>query len=170
MLRLKKPLERGKIKNFYLGLGSFSFVETKDNKLYGFGENTEGQLGLGDLDNRIIPTEVTPLRNLVKRVFLGRTHVFVESSVDRLFVFGKNTSGELCLSGTSISRRNVPFEIGMETLRGKLRNINLGWEYSFMETVDNELYVCGNNNKGQLGLNDNSNRFSPFSYDLSVLK
>ena len=170
-----KPLERGKIKEFSLG-SSHSFVEMTDGKLYVFGENGSGQLGLGDTLDKNVPTELTvatataarPLeRSKIKKVTLGGTHSFIETTDNRLYVFGENGSGQLGLNDTT--DRNVPTELTVITAklpnrpieRGKVKKVTLGASHSFIETHDGELYVFGENGSGQLGLGDTTNRNVP---------
>ena len=169
-----KPLERGKVKRASLG-GEHSFVEMTDGKLYVFGENGSGQLGLGDTTDKNVPTELTiasttaarPLeRGKIKRFALGGTHSFVEMTDGKLYVFGENGSGQLGLGDTT--DKNVPTELTVATAtaarpleRGKIKRFALGGTHSFVETTDGRLYVFGENGSGQLGLNDTTDKSRP---------
>jgi len=53
---LKSPSSNIAIKKIYCG-GNHNFLKTQDDKFYSFGHNVNGQLGLGDDENRESPTE-----------------------------------------------------------------------------------------------------------------
>ena len=64
--------------------------------LYSFGWNLQGQLGLGDYEDRLIPTIVQSLKNrLVVSAAAGHSHTCVVTDDGRLFTWGFNVFGRL---------------------------------------------------------------------------
>ena len=151
---------RGKVKKVTLSYFS-SFIETTDNKLFLFGENGRGQLGLGDTTNRTTPVEFTDsrIKGKVKKVTLGISSSFIETTDNKLFVFGKNSSGQLGLGNWT--DRNTPVEFTDSRIRGKVKKVTSGADYCFIETTDNKLFIFGKNSSGQLGLGDTNDRNTP---------
>ena len=148
-----------------------TFIETTDNKLFVFGYNGDGGLGLGDINNRNTPTELTDsrIRGKVKKVTSNlRGVTFIETTDNKLFVFGRNNYGQLGLGDTS--GRNTPTELTDSRIRGKIKKVTLGNYNSFIETTDNKFFVFGRNNKGQLGLGDTSDRNTPTELTDSRIK
>jgi E3 ubiquitin-protein ligase HERC4 len=63
-------------------LGKHYFNITENGKIFGFGCNTEGQLGIEDKDNRYEPTEIKSLENLeIDNIFCGLSHSIAISSL-----------------------------------------------------------------------------------------
>ena len=157
--------------------GTNSFIETTDNKLFVFGANYQGQLGLGNNLLSIYPKcksyyrngtsyeychtpiELTSISGKVKKVTLSGTNSFIETTDNKLFVFGYNDYGQLGLGDTNY--RNTPTELTDSRIRGKVKKVTLSGTNSFIETTDNKLFVFGGNGADQLGLGDRNNRNTP---------
>ena len=82
-----------------------------------------------------------------------------------VFSFGNNNSGQLGLGDsfgrlipTSIQPPNSYQEYGFE---GKAKSIACGNYHSMFIDLRNNVWTCGFNSSGQLGLDDNTDRFSP---------
>lgn len=74
------------------------------NRLFCWGRNAEGQLGVGDTSNRAAPTLVDG--GAWARVALGRFSTCAQTIDGGTYCFGENASGQLGLG--DFSRRNVP--------------------------------------------------------------
>jgi alpha-tubulin suppressor-like RCC1 family protein len=69
------------IKNMYCG-DCHTFVILENGKIFGFGKNTSGQLGLNERYNRNEPTEIKSLENLeIVDFFCGNVHTIAISSL-----------------------------------------------------------------------------------------
>ena len=152
----------GKVKKVTVK-GLSVFVQTTDNKLFVFGDNSKGQLGLGNTNQQNSPVELTNanISGKVKKVSVGgflpsavgATHIvstFIETTDNKLFVFGDNSKGQLGLGNTN--QQDSPVELSNAGLNGKVKKINTSGLSTFIETTDNKLFVFGNNGYGQLGL------------------
>ena len=164
-----RPIPRG---NMTVTLGAnHSFIET-NGKLFVFGNNSQGQLGLGDTSNRTVPTELTVVtptannpiqRGNIKKVTLGANHSFIETKDGRLFVFGDNTQGQLGLGDTNDRTRPVELTVTTATsnrpiVRGNIDKVSLGGNSSFIilkkdssnPNSRKKVFAFGNNANNQL--------------------
>ena len=109
------------IQNIISG-GYHSFILTKSGELFSFGFNDNGQLGLGDNDNKNVPTllmktwdDVVPSLNpplgtdrrqdrvktkRIHQIICGAFHTFILRNNGELFAFGFNLYGQLGLGDT----------------------------------------------------------------------
>lgn len=121
----------------------YTMVLTNDG-LFGCGDNSKGQLGLGDTKDRQELTRI-PIENVLS-VACGVNHTFILTSDGILFVCGDNSYGQLGLGDT---------ETRMSPTRSAMVNVisfSLGTNHSIILTEGDSLYVCGDNQYGQLGL------------------
>jgi alpha-tubulin suppressor-like RCC1 family protein len=131
-----------------------SFALSNDGKVYASGFNNNGQLGLGDTNNRNIFTEVSSLngKNIVA-IIAGRYHSFALSSDGRVYAAGLNDSGQLGLGDNN--NRNTFIEVS--SLKD-IYAVSAGYSHSIVLSNDGKVYGTGNNAEGQLGLGDYSKR------------
>ena len=84
-------------------------IITKEKKLYTFGDNRFGQLGLGDANNRSIPTLVTVLEDQkVIAVSCGGVHTAIITKNHQLYTFGSNLAGQLGLGDLGEEQKTSP--------------------------------------------------------------
>ena len=82
---------------------SIPFLVLLGGKLFVWGDNSYGQLGLGTRQPAFLekPTEMTSLRGLpVMRLACGGAHTFVVSTSGTIFGWGRNHCGQLGVSDT----------------------------------------------------------------------
>ena len=139
---------------YFLVMNDHNFIYD-GNQLLAFGYNHYGQLGLGDMKDRNIPTLV--MRDTtIRQIICGNDHTFILKESGELFAFGHNYDGQLGLGDNE--NRNVPTLL----MRDKeIRQIVCGTCHSFILKESGELFAFGNNRYGQLGLGDDSNRNLP---------
>ena len=130
------------------GLRATGVVST----VYSFGQNSYGELAHGDTVERLQPTKVVYADSLdVVQVVAGNEHTAMLTSAGDVYTVGYNDSGQCALGTTG----RVPSLTLVEALRGKnvskLYSAN-GCEHLMAITEDGELYSCGYNARGQLGL------------------
>lgn len=133
--------------------------------LYACGDNYDGQLGLGDNNNRncftkvAIPDELAVLRNIVA----GRTHTMLYGHNYKnkpvIYACGANRDGQLGLGDNLNKNRftalNVPKEISsIISLKAGLHTLLLGVNTKGKPA----LYTCGYNSAGQLGHGNNQDK------------
>ena len=140
-----------------------SLILTDTNKLYSFGDNRYGQLGLGDNINRYIPTLIDfQFDGYISNIQQGGNHSMILTNTGKIYTFGYNIHGQLGLGDTD--NRNIPTLLNFE-FDGIPSDIQLGQHQSLILTNKNKLYSFGQNNYGQLGLGDNDDRYIPTLLD-----
>lgn len=162
-----------------------------NGKLYVFGNNEYGQLGLGHFQNINIPTLlIGPWNdNPVTFVAAGSRHTAVISN-NKLYMFGCNDYGQLGITCVKYKSNYIKelqtlhaiqegfFEIDdididnefppciiIPTLIDKLDNVTYvaaGYDHTAIIS-NNQLYTCGNNNYGQLGITSDNGDLSDTS-------
>jgi alpha-tubulin suppressor-like RCC1 family protein len=142
----------GKIKNIYNG-AHHNIILNENNELYVCGYNYYGQLGLGDCDNRNTYTKLEHNFGKINNIFCGVNHNIILNDNNELYVCGFNNYGQLGL-GFYHNNRNTYTKL--EHNFGKIKNIYCGADNNIILNDNNELYVCGSNCSGQLGLGDNN--------------
>lgn len=142
--------------NSICGGVSHTIVHTK-NGIYVFGSNSKGQLGLGDTDDRNVPTKLKFFDDHeILSINCGHSQSIIKTTKG-LYVFGNNTCGELGLGDTD--NRNVPTKLNFFD-DFEIETICCYWSHNIINTT-NGLYVFGYNKDGQLGLGDTENRCIP---------
>ena len=130
---------------------SHTVIITVDNNLYSFGNNASGQLGLGNTDNKNVPTLVTTIPDSlkVKAVSCGDNHTVIITEDGNLYSFGLNNRGQLGL-GSNINSNVPSLVIDLNGL--KVKAASCGKLHTVIITEDGELHSFGSNEFGQLGL------------------
>ncbi|XP_036696767.1 X-linked retinitis pigmentosa GTPase regulator isoform X4 [Balaenoptera musculus] len=136
----------------YLSCGDeHTAVITGNNKLFVFGSNHWGQLGLGSKLTVNKPTCVKALKpEKVKFAACGRNHTLVSTEGGKVYAAGGNTEGQLGLGDTE--ERNTFHLISFFTSQHKIKQLSAGSNTSAALTEDGELFMWGDNSDGQIGL------------------
>ncbi|XP_029785300.1 X-linked retinitis pigmentosa GTPase regulator isoform X2 [Suricata suricatta] len=137
-----------------------SAVVTGNKKLYMFGSNNWGQLGLGSKSTVTKPTCVKALKpEKVKLAACGRNHTLVSTEGGKVYAAGGNNEGQLGLGDTQ--ERSTFHLISFFTSQHKIKQLSAGSNTSAALTEDGELFMWGDNSEGQIGLKDISNVYVP---------
>ena len=137
-----------------MGLSYHSLILKNDSTLWGTGYNGYGQLGLGDTTNRTTFTQITTNADDVKEIYCGGDHTFILENDGTLWGTGYNAYGQLGL-GDNIDR-NTFTQITTNT--NDIKSVYCGGNHTIILKNDGTLWGCGQNNAGQLGLGDTTNR------------
>jgi len=139
----------------------YLFPDT-DGNVWSFGNNEDGQLGLGDSGTdteRIIPTQIPNIK--AKQISCGSAYSMIIDINDNVWSFGNNEDGQLGLGdsgeGTDI---NTPKQIP----NIKAKQIACGYYHSMIIDMNDNVWSFGDNDNGQLGLGDSgeeTNRTKP---------
>ncbi|XP_023381376.1 X-linked retinitis pigmentosa GTPase regulator isoform X4 [Pteropus vampyrus] len=133
----------------YLACGDeHTAIITGNNKLYMFGSNNWGQLGLGSRSTVSKPTCVKALKpEKVKFAACGRNHTLVLTVDGNLFMWGDNSEGQIGLK--NVPNVCVPHQV---TVGKPIAWISCGYYHSAFVTMEGELYTFGETECGKLGL------------------
>jgi len=143
---------------------------TKDGYLYTSGNNKYGQLGLGDKDNR---NELTLINNAlnydntlsnIKQVVCGGTHSAILTNDGIAYFCGNNGNGQL---GTSQFIINAYEQKFIQIIPSDINKIACGYDHSVILMKNGDVYSCGKNTYGELGLGNSIETayFTKIEYD-----
>jgi alpha-tubulin suppressor-like RCC1 family protein len=134
-------------------------VVVVDGEAYGFGDNSQGQLGESQLETlqEIVPISLGSFCK-VKEVSCGWNHTLILDLKGNVYSSGSGECGEL---GRGKSGNNFTFSI---VLRGA-RQISAGRDHS-LALCGSKVMGWGNSKEGQLGLLINRHYFYP--HELNV--
>jgi alpha-tubulin suppressor-like RCC1 family protein len=134
----------------------------KDNSLWSVGNNTEGELGLGDITNRNIYTKNTTtqykrIQDRIVDIFHNLYSLFIITEDNEIWATGNNTVGQLGLGDTT-DRNIFTKVIKPSTMTSPIKEMTGGMNHTFALLENGQLWACGQNSNGQLGLGDTTNR------------
>ncbi|NWI88999.1 RPGR regulator, partial [Pitta sordida] len=130
-------------------------IITGKGKLFVFGSNDWGQLGLGSKNTVNKPTCVKDLKpEKPKLAVCGRNHTLVYTEKGNMYAAGGNSEGQLGLGDTE--ERTTFHLISFFTNRHKIKQLAAGSYTSAAVTEDGQLFVWGDNSEGQIGLANES--------------
>ena len=131
-----------------------------------WGQNDHGQLGIGTNDTKVTPTPVTvsgttggPIFNNLIAVTMGDYHACANKTDGTIYCWGLNDSGQLGITtdnkitGDKLWPQQLFF-----TTKGKL---TAGERHTCATKNDGTLWCWGLNDKGQLGIGNNTNQTKP---------
>jgi alpha-tubulin suppressor-like RCC1 family protein len=139
----------------YIGPSNVFLMD--NNTIYGFGSNTDGQLGLGYTStsvNTMVQMPNTTGKTPVA-VSCGTWYTLVLMSDGTIYGTGQNTMGQLGIGNTT---NQSSLTIMINTTGKTPVSISCGWQSTIVLMSDGTVYGCGKNDKGQLGIGSTSNR------------
>ncbi|ETE59098.1 putative E3 ubiquitin-protein ligase HERC6, partial [Ophiophagus hannah] len=142
-----------------------SIALTKDGRVFSWGQNSHGQLGLGkELPSQATPCNISSLAGIpLAQVAAGGAHSFVLSHSGVVYGWGKNNAHQLGLNQkTSKEQIFKPYSVGA------LRNLDVtyvscGDEHTAVLTKSGNVFTFGDDSAGQLG--HNSSKTGPQKID-----
>ncbi|MFZ4594185.1 MAG: choice-of-anchor D domain-containing protein [Verrucomicrobiaceae bacterium] len=141
----------------------YSFAAIKrDGRLFTWGNNGSGQMGIGTTTGSRTPVSVDSQTDWAQ-VASGGNHMIALKRDGSLWAWGLNSSGHL--GDGSTTSRNVPTQIGADTDWVLLA---AGGASSHAIKSDGTLWAWGNNSGGRLGDGTTTNRTSPLKIGTSM--
>ena len=128
-----------------------SFLIDDQGQAWATGSNANGELCLGDNEDRLIPTRVTLDGNIIS-VAIGSKHTILLLDDGTVYTCGSNEDGQLGIGEAPEAFRNTPTKV--ENLKD-VRMISAGIGSSLFLASDG-MYVAGNNVFGQLCVETNT--------------
>ncbi|CAD5116540.1 DgyrCDS5419 [Dimorphilus gyrociliatus] len=138
--------------------GFHTAIVTDIGEVFVFGDNSEGQLGIGN-QQVTVPTILPTLPGLpVKQLACGQAHTFVLTISGALFGFGRNSYGQLGLGNET----NHLYPTQCKNLRDhKIVYVTCGGDHTAAVATDGGLFTWGLNDCGQLGHSSKANQSLP---------
>ena len=159
--------------------GSYhSFGLTSDGRIYAWGRNTSGELGIGTTLARsnvpiAVKTTGTPMDGkVVKQVEGGGryegSHSIALASDGTVYTWGFNQYGQLGNNTTTNSRSPIAVQAAGTPLAGKtIVQVAAGADHSLALDSDGALYAWGSNAYGQLGNGTTTNSSVPVAVKIA---
>ena len=124
-----------------------SYALAADGTLYAWGSNTNGQLGTGDQEERLVPTAVEALsEETVVAVSSGTSHTLALTADGEVYAFGSNTDNQVDGSDD----RRVIDPVLVDGLPADIVGVTADGKTSFAVTADGRVFGWGQSDKGQL--------------------
>nr|XP_033815149.1 probable E3 ubiquitin-protein ligase HERC6 isoform X2 [Geotrypetes seraphini] len=143
-----------------------SIALLKDGRLYSWGQNKNGQLGLGKgFSSQASPQRVTSLEGIpLAQVAAGGAHSLALSLSGAVFGWGRNNAGQLGFNHVGQKGQLKPYLVAaLQNLGGIY--ISCGDEHSAVLTRDGSVFTFGDNTHGQLGHSPTSQSAGPQKID-----
>ncbi|MDZ4085011.1 MAG: hypothetical protein U1E10_18865, partial [Bdellovibrionales bacterium] len=135
---------------------------TTANVLKCWGQNSDGQLGLGNTTPQYLPTNVG---TGYASVSVGTQSTCAINQLNKLFCWGDNAFGQLGIGN------NTDFTTPQAVMAGMdFSSVSVGANTACAVTMSQELYCWGRNNRGQVGNNATTDQPAPFLVSSGVLK
>ena len=159
--------------------GSYhSFGLTSDGRIYAWGRNTSGELGIGTTLARsnvpiAVKTTGTPMDGKVVKQVEGSgryegSHSIALASDGTVYTWGFNQYGQLGNNTTTNSRSPIAVQVAGTPLAGKtIVQIAAGADHSLALDSDGALYAWGSNAYGQLGNGTTTNSSVPVAVKIA---
>ncbi|KAM6265683.1 putative E3 ubiquitin-protein ligase HERC4 [Porphyrio hochstetteri] len=130
-------------------------------QVYAWGLATDGQLGLPGTEECIrVPRNIKSLSEIqIVQVACGYYHSLALSKGSEVFSWGQNKYGQLGL-GYEYKKQSSP-QLIKSLLGIPFAQIAAGGAHSFVLTLSGAIFGWGRNKFGQLGLNDDNDRYVP---------
>eukprot|EP00297_Palpitomonas_bilix_P004953 CAMPEP_0113876052 /NCGR_PEP_ID=MMETSP0780_2-20120614/5273_1 /TAXON_ID=652834 /ORGANISM="Palpitomonas bilix" /LENGTH=670 /DNA_ID=CAMNT_0000862089 /DNA_START=328 /DNA_END=2340 /DNA_ORIENTATION=- /assembly_acc=CAM_ASM_000599 len=130
-------------------------VLMEEGRLYAWGRNTYGQLGLGNRQSQVRPRLVAALSHVIvkdvacARVPAGASHTLSVDEDGNVYAWGYNLYGQLGLGDTKMRNTPelVPFPAGVS-----ISKVYCGGYHSVAISTSGVVYVWGQDTHGQLGI------------------
>ena len=155
------PVQTGVVKNYFTNWTAVSagdkhtLGQRADGTIWSWGDNTNGQLGLGSLTDATTLTSalspqavVTDASNRWVSVSAGGGHSLAIRSDGALFAWGANGDSQLGIENISFGDIGTPTQVGEDT---HWAFATASGQYNLALKTDGSLWGWGANNQGQLG-------------------
>ncbi|XP_030046534.1 probable E3 ubiquitin-protein ligase HERC6 isoform X2 [Microcaecilia unicolor] len=148
-----------------------SIALLKDGRVFSWGQNNHGQLGLGKgINSQASPQRVTSLEGIpLAQVAAGGAHSFALSLSGAVFGWGRNIAGQLGFNHVGQKAGQFkPYSVAALQNLGAIY-ISCGDEHTAVLTRDGSVFTFGDNAYGQLGHSPTSQSAGPQKIEIDGL-
>ena len=145
--------------------GQSMYALMSNGDVYAWGNNSYGQLGMGNTTNVQFPTKVPGLSNVLQIALLkadGTNYAYVPAyarTAGAIYAAGYNAQGQLGV-GDQVNKSSFTAITGTAGWLDVITGCNANGACFFIN-ASNAPYACGYNANGALGLNDTNIRTTP---------
>lgn len=137
---------------------NFSIAIKTDGTFWSWGQNSYGNLGLGNTTTYSSPKQVGALTTW-SSTSCGKQHVLSTRNDNTLWSWGRNSVGQLGLGDSgNYAHRSSPTQVGLLTT---WLNVGCGTYMSMAIKTNGNLCSWGQNTSGQMGVGNTTNYSSP---------
>jgi len=116
-----------------------TLLSTSSGKIFSWGSNSDGQLGVGDTADRLAPTRVMGIEDDIVQLSAGCVSSAALTAHGEVYVWGSNSDGQLGLPDTNdIILRPVLLPFAHQIV-----HISCGYYHMAFVTENGALYTCG---------------------------
>lgn len=155
-----------------LSLKGHTLFLTEDGSLFATGNNDEGQLGLGDQNNRNVPTQITHANlsdKTIVDISVGAENSMAIASDGTVFIWGAGNNGEMGYGNTNSLLVPTPAphvnNLGKTFIDGAIgQNLTLSTNslpHFVLIANDSSVVSFGENFDGQLGIGSKTDSYTP---------
>ena len=144
-----------------------SAILTTENQLYIWGDNAYGQIGNDSFIDSSTPINITPYFELsdnetIEKISLGVVHSSALTNKGNIFTWGFNGEGLLGNQSTENYPKptNITSYVNLEADEF-ITDIEMGGNHSSLLTSSNNIFIWGQNEYGELGINSNDSIDTP---------
>ncbi|MGI5182399.1 RCC1 domain-containing protein [Dactylosporangium sp. CA-152071] len=127
---------------------AFTCATQSNGTLWCWGRGSNGRLGTGDTNPRLVPTQVGPATTW-DRVTAGEYYGCATRTDTTLWCWGDNSQGNLGIGSTT--QQNNPAQITSPAATG-WASVSAGDNFTCATRIDTTLYCFGRNSDGQVGI------------------
>lgn len=136
--------------------------------LYAFGSNGSGQLGVGHIEDLLLPAQMSlgthASHGEIKHLVAGGNHTIALFENGTLKATGNNEDGRCGVEGAHslLSFVHVEPPVASDGQPLKVKQMSATWSATIILCDDGRLYVCGTGNSGETGLGDSTETAAPW--------
>lgn len=146
-----------------VGGAGHTLILDEDGQIHSCGLNDKGQTGIGNTAEQRNVLAFQKICSLEHEIMVDVCCGWDSSSAltrdGELYVWGSNRYGQLGLDHSIYSTISQPHKI---LISERIRCVSMGLRHTAIVTENHEIYTCGANNRGQLGL-INPKTMKPYS-------
>ena len=130
---------------------NFTICVDTEGSIWSFGKNDLGQLGTRNTTNCHTPQKIENIPP-IHSISCGALHTLLITNDSHLWSFGYNEYGQLILGNNNNFVESIP----QKTQYSDIEKISAGSYFSFFQNFDKEIFGCGDNRNGNVGLGHNN--------------
>ena len=127
----------------------FCMALTNLGNVYAWGDNGSGALGQGNRIDKLVPTKVPNLSNVLT-ISAGKSGALAIKEDGSVYGWGFAVNNQLGFYHGSGSVLSPTQSTALS--QSNIKKITLGYDFSICVDVNGKMYVSGNNEQGQLGI------------------